>query len=152
MRDFSAEVERARAELARDRFGAVERLRGLEEQWARALLGLSDGAKLTEHVRRWVERGPDVSIAAEAVAHLHEAEQWQWQIGTWATGAGEGLSSMAEVRKLQAAQAWLRAATGDVAAARALIAQVDGDPNGMGQSEAAHTRALLARLDSVART
>lgn len=148
MRDFAAEVARVGAELERDRFAAVGRLRGLEEQWARSLLGIADGDALTESVRRWVERGPDVAVAAQAIAHLQEAERWQWEIGTWASGAGEGLSSMAEVRKLQAAQAWLRAATGDVDRARALIAEVEGDPNGMGRYEAESTNALKARLGS----
>lgn len=150
MRDFAAEVERARADLERDRFVAAGSLRALEEAWARSILGLPEDGVLTGHVRRWVERGRELSRAAEAAAHLHEAEEWQWVIGTFSTGSGEGLASMAEVRTLQAAQAWLRAAAGDDAGARALIAEVEGDSNGMGRREARSLSALKDWLDAPA--
>lgn len=142
MHNLAAEVERARSELERDRFSAVERLRELEERWARSLLGLSLDADLVRQVGQWVEGGPDVSVAAEAARHLAAAERWQWEIGTWATGSGEGLASMAEVRALQTARAWLCAATGDAPGARALIAQVEGDPNRLGAAHADSLRAL----------
>lgn len=145
-RDFATEVEQAQAELTRDRFRAVEKLRALEEQWARALLGLSADDDLGKQVRRWVEERLDATVAAHATAHLNAAEGWQWEIGTWSTGSGEGLASMAEVRRLQAAQAWLRAAAGDVARALSLIEQVEGDSNGMGRWEADSMRALRERL------
>jgi hypothetical protein len=47
---------------------------------------------------RWVERGPNVALAAEAALHLGADEKWRWEIGTWSSGSGEGLASMAEVR------------------------------------------------------
>ncbi|MFO0572039.1 MAG: hypothetical protein U0263_40830 [Polyangiaceae bacterium] len=95
-----------------------------------------------------MEAGPDAGVAAEAAGHLRAAEEWQWQIGTWSTGSGEGLASMAEVRSLQAARAWLCAAVGDAAGARALIAGVAGDPNRMGERHAASPlQALRERLD-----
>ncbi len=146
MRDFAAEVERERAELARDRYSAVGRLRVLEEAWARALLGLPEDGLLTTHVRRWFDRHRDPALAEEALAHLRAAESWQSEFGTWSTGSGEGLESEAEVCTLLTAQAWLRAAMGDVAGARALIEEVEGDPNGMGGREAASLRALRSHL------
>lgn len=146
MDDLTAELERAAAGLEGDRFNAVERLRELEERWARLRLGLALGAELTQQVRHWVERDPDPALAAEAAEHLSAAETWQREIGTWASGSGEGLASMAQVRMLQAARAWLLAAAGDVESARALIRQVEADPNGQNSVHLESVRALERRL------
>lgn len=72
-------------------------------------------------------------------------------IGTWATGSGEGLASMAEVRALQLAQAWLLASgpapDADAAArARALLGAAESDPNRIAERHAAHMAALHRRL------
>jgi len=94
-----------------------------------------------------MEEGVAPEIAAEAIARLHTAEEPQWEIGTWATGSGEGLASMAQVRTLQAAQAWLwgaRAADAPGApdGVRELAAEVEADPNGMGARHAEDLHAL----------
>src|SRR5690606_2164653 len=107
MDDLAAEVERATAALERDRFNAVEQLRELEERWARSQLGLPLQGDLTQSVRQWVEGDPDAALAADAARHLAAAETWQREIGTWASGSGEGLASMAQLRMLTAARAWL---------------------------------------------
>jgi hypothetical protein len=127
------------ARLSSDRFGAVERLRALEEQAARDLLGVT--SELVRGTRERVRRGIEPATAVAAAAHLAKAERWQWEIGTWSTGSGEGLQSMAEVRALQMAQAWLLS-VGDPARVAGLLDQVQGDPNGMGEVYAADVRVL----------
>lgn len=146
MDDLAAEVERATAALERDRFNAVEQLRELEERWARSQLGLPLQGDLTQSVRQWVEGDPDAALAADAARHLAAAETWQREIGTWASGSGEGLASMAQLRMLKAARAWLLFVAGDLESARALIAQVEGDPNGQGSAQVESVRALERRL------
>ncbi|MBU2503180.1 hypothetical protein KJ682_17755 [bacterium] len=149
-RNFADEARELEAALTQNRQVAVARLRALHEDWTRALLGLGSQDKLVSHLRASVESGLAPDRAAEAAAHLASAEQWQWEIGTWSSGSGEGLSSMFEVRTLQLARAWLLSAQANaegVDAARALALQVENDPNDIAAPHRKHTHALLARLN-----
>lgn len=149
-RDFLREAADAQALLGADRATAVTRLRAIHEAWARDELGLGAEGSLVPAVRRVVEQGVDPALAAIAAQHLADAEQFQWEIGTWSSGSGEGLSSMFEVRTLQLARAWLLvagAAPGTAAADEAadLARQVRDDPNDIARPLARHVEALLAR-------
>jgi hypothetical protein len=154
-RDFAAEVASLRGRLQdEDRWKAVYGLRGVEEAWARHLLGIGEQGDLAALVRKRTERGVDATAAREAEAHLAQAEDWQWQIGSWATGAGEGLASMSEVYELKMARAWLDVAlvqaTGEgkarAQAALSLVAKVAKDPNGQGKPHARAIAVLKAML------
>jgi hypothetical protein len=159
-RDFAAEAAEATAALQGDRTESVYSLREIEEAWARSLLRLGAKADLAQAVASRVERGlirtsakkhqrvEDLASAREAAAHLARAERWQWEIGTWSTGAGEGRVSMGEVRTLQVARAWLSAglAREELALARELANEVEADSNGMGKPHAKGLRALRAAL------
>ncbi len=78
---------------------------------------------------------------AEVVAYLREAESCQWGIGTFASGSGDGLTSMMRVYELMSRRAKahrrLAAVGGDDAAGHAaeaekIDAQIAADPNGLG--------------------
>lgn len=80
---------------------------------------------------------------AEVIGYLREAESCQWGIGTFATGAGDGLASMRRVYELMVRRAKahrrLAAAGGEDAAAHGaeaekIDAQIAADPNGLGES------------------
>lgn len=153
-RDFAAELKGLEALLTQERAVAVARLRTLHEAWARALLGVDDASKLVTGVRASVERGIDPRLAAKAVEQLSAAETYQWELGTWSTGPGEGRTSMAEVRTLQIAQAWLwstrstehEEATGK---ARALLKAASEDPNRSAAPHARQIQALYKRLKTL---
>ncbi|MFN2168645.1 MAG: hypothetical protein ACK2U9_20620, partial [Anaerolineae bacterium] len=93
-------------------------------------------------------------VAAEAERHLAQAEEWQWKIGSCATGAGEGLASMSQIHILKMARAWLHAAAAMAggerggAAALALVTEVAADPNGLGKPHAKSIAALKALLQN----
>ena len=147
-RNFADEARDLEAALTQDRQVAVARLRTLHEEWPRALLGIGSQGKLVLHLRAIVESGLAPEKAAAAAAQLAAAEQRQWEIGSWSSGSGEGLSSMFEVRTLQLARAWLLSANpGGAAAARSLALQVENDPNDIAAPLRKHTQALLARLN-----
>ena len=120
--ETDAELERLRAAVAAGDNDAVERCLALLERRADDF-----------------ERAGDDVAAIDALA---EAESLQWRIGTWATGAGEGLASMWHVYELMLsrARAEKRLAartTGPESerhreAAEALIERVRTDPNGLG--------------------
>ncbi len=153
-RDFAAELKALESLLTQERTVAVARLRTLHEAWARALLGIDDASKLVTGARASVERGVDPRLAAEAVEQLRAAEVNQWEIGTWSTGPGEGRSSMAEVRTLQVAQAWLWSARSTeheeaTGRARALLKEASEDPNHMVARLARHIQALYKRLKTL---
>jgi hypothetical protein len=146
-RNFADEARELEATLTENRGVAVVRLRALHEDWARALLGLGSQDKLVSLVRASVESGLAPATAAEAASQLERAEKWQWEIGSWATGSGEGLASMFEVRTLQLARAWLLSANAEGAdAARSLALQVENDSNDIAARLRKHIQALLARL------
>jgi len=124
-------------ELERDRGVAVVKLRELDERWARAVLELPADGAIHEQVQAFAaQRTPDQ--ARSAIPHLVNAESWQWEIGTWSTGSGEGLASMYEVYSLQLARAWaeLLVSRGGDAAARdragRIAREVWESPNGFG--------------------
>lgn len=155
--DFEGEAARLTELLATSRFEAVEKLRVVEEAWARHILGIPadvrDGrlaldGELVPKVRALVERGLDPVIARRAEPHLARAERCQWEIGTWATGSGEGLASMFEVRCLEIARAWLLAAHGPAFAetARRIAQGAIEDPNRIAESQRAHVDALYTFL------
>ncbi len=150
VRNFAAEVAALARELERKRPVAVTRLRAVHEAWARMLLGIDDEDDLVAEVRAAVERRLDSARARDAAQHLADAEKWQWEIGTWSTGSGEGLSSMFQVRSLQLAQAWLvsiRMADDLNAAAevRRLTEAVAGDPNDLAARLREHLDELIER-------
>lgn len=143
------EIEVA-AELARvdTDWAAVYRLRDIEERWFRRMLKLPPKQDVVIAVRGWTEKRlerisgwsrtkleTEARAAQMAEVHLAEAERWQWEIGTSATGAGEGLASMADVRSLQAARAWLAFVIScmQVDLAVMLAAEIEGDPNRSGE-------------------
>jgi hypothetical protein len=153
-RDFASELASLRAKLESDHLHAVYGLREVEEAWARQLLNLGTGDALAPAVHRQVKSGLGAVAGEDAEAHLAEAEKWQSEIGTYASGSGEGLASMAEVRSLQMARAWLAAAlfqeTGKKARetlARSLAKKIEGDPNGLGKRYAKSLTELRAMLD-----
>jgi hypothetical protein len=135
---------------------AVVRLRALHEARARALVGVPPSASLVSAIRGAVENGVDAGLVREAIARLADAETLQWEIGTWSSGSGEGLSSMFEVRTLELARAWLHAALEphDPAAraeALRLADEVEGDPNRVAASLSSHVAALRTRLGTPSR-
>jgi hypothetical protein len=153
VRDFAAEAAELEALKQTQRDVAVARLRQLHEAWARGRLGLPEEGELVSAVRAAVEAGVDPARAAAAIEQLELAEQHQWEIGTWATGAGEGLASMFEVRALQLARAWLWVTPPphpdsghSEATARTLLAAVASDPNDIAGPLRPHIDALTARL------
>jgi hypothetical protein len=150
-RDFASEAAALETQLTTQRDVAVARLRVLYEAWARSLLGIEQDGDLVAQVRAAVERGIEAGPAADAIERLHASEQRQWEIGSWASGAGDGLSSMFEVRSLQLAQAWLwstQASADAMGKARALLEQVREDPNRIAERHANHMHALDVRLKS----
>ncbi|MCB9714910.1 MAG: hypothetical protein H6712_13670 [Myxococcales bacterium] len=144
MRDFAGEAAELEALKATQRDVAVARLRALHEVWARAVLGLDAQGELVARTRAVVEAGLDPSRASEAIDHLAAAEQHQWEIGSWSSGAGEGLASMLEVRTLQLARAWLLPT--HERHARELLEAVADDPNRIAERLRPHIDALAARL------
>jgi len=148
-RDFTAEVAALEAQLTTQRDVAVARLRTAHEAWARSVLAIEAGGNLVAQVRVAVEHGVDTDRARDAIERLREATERQWEIGSWSSGSGEGLSSMFEVRSLQLAQAWLwsaRSSTGAADEARALLTEVRDDPNRIAERHAGHMQALAERL------
>jgi hypothetical protein len=157
-RDFAAEVTSLEKQVNTNA-DAVYGLRALEEAWARHLLGVAPSGDIVKLVHHRAQRAFDTATttgataAFEALEHLTTAEQWQWRIGSYATGSGEGLASMAEVRALQMARAWLAAALfrethapALSALATSLAVEIERDPNGMGarySKAITHLRAWL---------
>jgi hypothetical protein len=147
--EFARKVAELSAQLDTPQtWDGVYGLRAVEEEWARHLLGIEAGQGLHRLVQGCVERGIDLELAEQALLHLREAEHHQWGIGTTATGSGEGLASMAAVRELQTAQAWLEVsiARSRIARARQLAAEVEQDPNRMGKTYLRSLNALEALL------
>jgi hypothetical protein len=148
---YAEKIAALEAQLPTERGRAVAGLRAVNEAWARSLLGVEQTQSLVAAVRRVVEGELEQSIAAQAVQCLQRAEEHQWEIGTWATGSGEGLASMAEVRALQIARAWLlcaSAAPEETAEkeARELLREASEDPNRIAERHSKDIAALLARL------
>jgi hypothetical protein len=151
-RNFADEAFELEAALTQDRQTTVARLRVLHEEWARALLGMEAQDKLLSQIRARVESGLLPGTAAEAASQLARAEKWQWEIGSWSSGSGEGLASMFEVRTLQLAQAWLLSVQADpesLDAARDLAKQVENDPNDTAAPHRKNLHALHTRLKRV---
>lgn len=141
-RDFATEAAVLQREVDTN-VDAVFGLRELEESWARHLLVLEAAGNIASVMRMRVKNAAastvDPAAASEALGHLEAAERWQWRIGSYATGSGEGLASMSEVHSLQMARAWLAAALfrqgGDTtmrALTNTLIATVERAHNGLG--------------------
>ena len=61
----------------------------------------------------------DPAAALEAAGHLANAEKWQREIASYATGSGEGLAAMNEVYELQLARGWMLVAAANNAASAA---------------------------------
>lgn len=130
LHETDAELQRLRAAVAAGDNDAVGRCLALLERRAEDF-----------------ERAGDDVAAIDALA---EAESLQWRIGTWATGAGEGLASMWHVYELmlgraRAEQRLAARTTGPESerhreAAEALIERVRSDPNGLGVELLAKSR------------
>jgi len=130
LHETDAELQRLRTAVAAGDYDAVERCLALLERRAGDF-----------------ERAGDDLAAIDALA---EAESLQWRIGTWATGAGEGLASMWHVYELmlsraRAEQRLAARTTGPEseqhrAAAEALMERVRADPNGLGVELLAKSR------------
>jgi hypothetical protein len=155
--DFAAEIGAARSRLDAEPFLAAQELRSLEEGWARQMLGVEGSGDIATVVRQRVKAALDPTIAGEVSAHLAEAEKWQAQIGSYATGAGEGLTSMGALRSLQMARAWIEATlsrtTGYAASTKralALASKIEGDANGLGARHTKSLRELRAFLSATA--
>ncbi len=150
---YALEAARFERERVSQPFTSIEGLRKVHEEWGRAILGIPRGGPLVSQVRAAVERGLGAAVAEDAMSHLEEAERWQWTIGTWATGSGEGLASMSEVRTLQLARAWLLCARSSAdptsaGSARALVAEVVSDPNQVAARHAGEISRLQRALDA----
>jgi hypothetical protein len=147
-----AAIADAEARLARgeEPFAPVEQLRALHEQLARVILGRTV-KRMVVAGRAAAEKAAPEETVKRAIAHLEEAERRQWDIGTWATGSGEGLASMLEVRNLQLAQAWLSSALaagdpGARGAALRLADEVENDANDVAAGLSKSIAALRRRL------
>ncbi|HWO13714.1 MAG TPA: hypothetical protein VNN80_29630 [Polyangiaceae bacterium] len=138
---------------------ALASLRVVEEDWARHALGVDMSGTLASQARRSVERGVPLDRLERALPHAKRAVQRQWDLGSFATGSGEGLAVMAEVRELQTALAWLHAGIArhdpvrarHAAEAQRLAREIREDSNGSGRSCERSLRALdelLARLET----
>lgn len=152
-KDFAAKITDFKSTMKSDEERSVGGLRGAYESWARMLLGIGDNVRLIANVRRIVEAGLDPELAAEVAEKFAGAEEWQWVIGSWATGSGEGLSSMFEVRTLQLARAWVLAAglpdRGDLPEVRRLALEVKNASNGVANTLQSDVDALLARINQL---
>jgi hypothetical protein len=71
--------------------------------------------------------------AAEGVAHLRMAEDLQWNMGSEATSAGEGIVSMEKLYELRARRARLVERLGDLKEALSLWESIAADKNGQGR-------------------
>ncbi len=128
----AARIAELEALAPSERWTAIEGLRQAWESWARATLELEPAGDLLGQIEARATRGIERGIASDASHRLAMAEKQQWLIGTAATGSGEGLASMHEVRTLQLARAWTLLAIADAASlaeARSLVDQVAGDAN-----------------------
>ena len=129
---------------------SVLQLRELHEDAARIAMRADAGA-LVPQVRAALARGISASDAARGIIYLAQAEAFQWEIGTWASGAGGGRASMRSVRELQLARALVLSviAPHDPPAreqAMALADQVEHDPNNSAADLAADVTWLRAQL------
>lgn len=73
------------------------------------------------------------SDPAAAIDHFRAAEEQQWHIGTWATGAGEGLASMFAVYEIQLERAAVHRRLGQLAEVARIEEGIARDPNGLGK-------------------
>lgn len=152
-RDFATESSVLEDELVTGvRWQAVEGLRALEEDWARDLLDLGEGP-IEALVRARVQASLAAEVAEQAERHLAAAERWQWEIGGYATGAGEGLASMTNVYRLKLAQAWLAGALAQLTSdpahamrAETLVAAIEHAPSARGAVHADAIAQLRAWL------
>lgn len=149
------QVDEARLAKGEPRFLPVERLRVLHERAARLLLDIPLAAPLAVATRDAFEEGLPVVVARRAEEHLAAAERFQWEIGSWASGAGEGLASVREARELGLARGWLLVACAREApelypAARALADAVDEDLHDIARDLRPESARLRAVLDALA--
>ncbi len=151
--DFATRITSLQREVDSN-LDAVYHLRELEESWARHLLNLEATGDIASQVHTRLKSGVDPAAGSEALVHLEAAEGWQWRIGSYATGSGEGLASMGEVHALQMARAWLAAALflqSDDAAMRelanTLVLRVEQAHNRMGEKYVKVIRQLRALIE-----
>jgi hypothetical protein len=104
-------------------------LRELESDWARSLVAAKADGGIRSAMRAAVKPKLDPAAALEAAAHLANAEKWQREIASHATGSGEGLAAMDQVHELQLARVWMLVAAANNAASAAsdLCRKLQGD-------------------------
>jgi len=111
---------------------------------------------LLEFHLRWA-KAAKASNPELAVRQYLLAEKQQSTIGTFATGAGEGLASMSDLYGIMEKRAELLERLGDAASDRtvshrylsealAVWSQIDADPNGLGKDTSAAS--IVRRLKS----
>jgi hypothetical protein len=112
-----------------ERWRVLYDLLDLEEDWARSLVGARKGGGIRAAMRAAVKPKLDPSAALEAAEHLANAEKWQKEIASYATGSGEGFVAMGYVDELLLARAWMLVAAANNAASAAsdLYRMLHGD-------------------------
>lgn len=146
--ELDALIRAATARLTTDRNAAVCELREFEESRACRVLGIRPPVdRLVASIRERVVARLDARTALKACSYLRNAEVWQWEKGSWSTGAGDGLMSMWHVYALKLSQAWLYACMGDVSRAQALTAEIAAAPNRFGARFEAEIASLHDWLD-----
>ena len=150
-RGFAGDVAAFESMLAEQRGVAVSRLRSVREAWGGRCLESRSREISSRRCVRWSNPGSSLPAQRAQSSSFALPSSGSGEIGTWASGSGEGLASMAEVRALQIAQAWLWAARGSadpgaVDKARALAQEARDDPNDIAAPHAAHIDALLRRV------
>jgi hypothetical protein len=150
MDDLARRIEALESRLTEDFAGSVSALRGCREAAARALLAAPHPLPIVAAARAAVASGLAPSRAAEARAHLAEAERHEVVIGSWSSGAGEGVASRRAACELALARTWLLLAEEPDARAResveATLVAVAAEPNGVGAGLARDVEALRAGL------
>lgn len=132
------------------RWMLVEKLRSLHEQAARLAVGTEAGDLLAQ-LCVTVEHGIAQENARRAIEHLGSAEDRQGELGSWASGSGEGLTSTRNVCELQLARAYLLSALIDaepeaLEQALALIRGVETAHNNVAADFTEHLKWLRAKL------
>jgi hypothetical protein len=120
----------------------------LESDWARSLVAARKDGGIRAAMRSAVKPKLDPIAALEAAGHLAQAEKWQREIASYATGSGEGFAAMDEVYELQLARAWMlvAAANNAASAARDLCRRVHGSRENLEASQKRELEKLKAAL------
>lgn len=142
----AAKVAAAEALLAQNSEDGHYRLEQACIEQARHVVGAALAQDLVTAMRDAVVGGVPPSAARAAAALLARAEAAEITLGTYATGAGEGIASRRMACTIALARAWLVLAD-DAAqqadAAAALATAVRAEPNGVGEALADEVAEIL---------